>query len=52
MVKMVFDLKNSKKIFFRVRKEQILFQVKPLKMSNKIFVVADFRPFLRILGVF
>ena len=62
MSKTIFDQKNSKKntfssfffIFsFKKNKEHILFQVKPLKMSNKSFFVLvfvlfwDFRGFLR-----
>ena len=46
-----FDLKNSRHFFefliifsFKKNKEQILFQVKPLNISNTIFF-ADFRPF-------
>ena len=46
MAEIVFDLKNSITIFvlpfssvfvFKQAKEQILFQVQPLKIKNKIF---------------
>ena len=55
MAKTVFDLKNSVSSFLALQKnkEQILFQVKPLKMSNKIFILlildlfGDIRGFLR-----
>ena len=37
---------------FKEKKEQILFQMNFLKMSNNIFLCADFSPLLGILGVF
>ena len=37
---------------FKEKKEQILFQMNFLKMSNNIFLCAVFSPLLGILGVF
>ena len=45
-------LSLSSFLAFKEKKEQILFQMNFLKMSNNIFVCAVFSPLLGILGVF